>query len=210
MDVITARRSGIAAFAAGPLLAMSSGIELILPVQRPDGTVLLPLAFGALMALWALGMLSVLLAVVGIRELHRRSGATLPRSGRGGVRVLVVGVALQIAFAATSAATALTTGRPAEAGFLLLALGFLLIVVGATMLGVGVRRAGLVRGAAGPLWLGALAAVAAMTLAADPWHDVALFVTDASWSALGLVLLLRARRAAWTGARHPARVPSDA
>jgi hypothetical protein len=44
------------------------------------------------------------------------------------------------------------------------------------------------------LWFGAAAALAAIVIPLDPWHDVALFAFDASWTGLGAVLLRSARR----------------
>lgn len=118
---------------------------------------------------------------------------TARHSGRISTRTSVAGAALLIVFGAVSLTTAPLNGAPAEAGFLLFGLGLLLTVVGNTALAIGVRRAGLLPA----LWLAPLVAAAgafvAVTVFADPWHDLGLFTFDAAWVALGVFLRSSAR-----------------
>jgi len=197
------RRDGWAGVAAGPLLILSSGIQLVAHVQEPDGTVVAPVLFTALTALWALGMICVAVTVLAVGARHA-ADRPLSRAGRIGVRSAVVGCGLQVAFASGAGVTAALSGKPLEAVFLLFALGFLALIVGAVMLGSAVRRTGALRAARVPLWFGAAAALAAIVVPLDPWHDVALFAFDASWTGLGVVLLRHVRRPAAT--REAARV----
>jgi hypothetical protein len=174
--------------AAGPLLILSSGIQLVAHVQKPDGTVVAPVLFTALTTLWALGMICVALTVRAVGAWHA-ANRPFSRAGRIGLRSVYVGCGLQVAFAVGAAVTAASSGKPLEAVFLLFALGFLALIVGAGMLGTAVRRPGRLRAARVPLWFGAAAALAAIVVPLDPWHDVALFAFDASWAGLGAVLL---------------------
>jgi len=89
--------------------------------------------------------------------------------------------------------SAAAAGKPVDASFVLFGLGFLLLVVGGVLLGVGVWRARVVPSGATPLWVGAAAALVAIVVFTDPWHDIGLFVFAGAWSALG-VTLLTARR----------------
>ncbi len=187
-------RDGWAGVAAGPLLILSSGIELAVHVQEPDGTVVAPVLFTTLIALWALGMTCVAVTVRAVAARHAAADRPLGRAGRIGVRSITVGCGLQVAFAVGAALSAATSGKPLEAVFLLFALGFLALIVGAALLAVAVRRPGVLRGASAALWFGAAAALAAIVIPLDPWHDVALFAFDASWAGLGAVLLRSARR----------------
>jgi hypothetical protein len=187
-------RAGWAGVAAGPLLILSSGIELMVHVQEPDGTVVAPVPFTALVALWALGMSCVGVTVREIAARHATAGRPLSRAGRIGVRSAIVGCGLHVAFAAGAAITAALSGKPLEAVFLLFALGFLALIVGAVMLGTAVWLTGVLGAARVPLWFGAASALAAIVVPLDPWHDVALFAFDASWAGLGAVLLRDSRR----------------
>ena len=196
-------RDGWAGVAAGPVLILSSGIQLVVHVQEPDGTVVAPVLFTALTAMWALGMVCVAVTVRAVAARHAAAGRPLARAGRIGVRSALVGCGLQVAFALGAAVTAALSGKPLEAVFLLFALGFLALIVGAVMLGTAVRRAGVLTRAAGPLWLAATSAVAAIVVPVDPWHDVALFAFDATWIGLGAALLRGSRRGA--SQREPAR-----
>ena len=186
---------GAAALVAGPLLALSSGLQLVTDVQGPDGEVLEPVLFTGLTGLWAAGMLCVAVAIRGLAQWHGSSGADLGRRGRAGQRLLVTGAALHVLFALAAATTALVSGAPAEAVFVLFALGFLALLVGGLLLGGRVRRSRLVPGAGFAMQAGSVLALLAILVGTDPWHDLALFGYDLSWSVVGLVLL-RARSVA--------------
>jgi hypothetical protein len=196
-------RDGWAGVAAGPLLILSSGIQLGVHVQEPDGTVVAPVLFTTLTALWALGMICVAVTVRAVAAQHAAADRPLARAGRIGVRSTIAGCGLQIAFAVAAGVTAALTGKPLEAVFLLFAVGFLALIVGAAFLGTALRRSGVLRVARVPLWFGAAAALAAIVVPLDPWHDLALFAFDISWTGLGAVLLRSTRRP--VGQPEPAR-----
>jgi hypothetical protein len=175
-------------------------------VQRPDGEVLKPVLFTGLTALWAAGMLCLAVAAIGLFAGHRRAAIDLGRRGRVGSRLVVAGAALQVLFAVSGAVTALVDGVPAEAAFLLFALGFLALVVGGLLLGGRIRCARLVPGAGIALQAGALLGLIAILVGIDPWHDVALFGYDLSWSVVGLAMLRSRPGGVVKGARGtPAR-----
>jgi len=196
-----AARNGWAAIAAAPLLILSTGIELVHPVQKPDGTVVEPVTSAVLVAMWGLGMLCVAATVFAIRTLHREAAAPLSRAGRAGVWFAVAGGALQVLFAILVGVTAAVAGKPWEAAFVLFALGFLCLIVGGVLLGFAVRRARILRWAAAPIWVAAGSALAAIAVS-PPWHDMALFAFSGTWFALGLILL-RHRRRSVTTSGHP-------
>ena len=73
----------------------------------------------------------------------------------------------------------------------LFALGFLSLIVGQILLALGLRRGRLVgKGWVVPL-AGIAAALLAITTAADPYHDLGLFLYFGSWVVLGGVVLAR-------------------
>ncbi len=149
-------RAGWAGVVAGPLLALSVGIELVSDVQRPDGTVTAPALFTILMVLWALGTVCIAATVLGLRRLHTDAGRPLPRVGRAGVRFMLAGCLLLLAFPVLAGSRRRVSGRPADIVFLPFGIGFLCLIAGSGMLGRGVRRADALPLAAVPLWLGAL------------------------------------------------------
>jgi hypothetical protein len=182
-------RTGVAAVAAGVLLSASVAAELVWTVQRPDGTVSNPWGFALYLVVWTAGALALVVALLGLG-----SGlAPLSPAGRVGRGIALTGAALLVGFGLVGLVTALTDGAPAEWSFLLFAVGLLLILVAAVPLALGLRRGdGL-----GRWWLTVLVAGAgalvALGAAADPWHDLGLFVFFGAWAALGLRLLLRGR-----------------
>jgi hypothetical protein len=198
-------RNGWAAIAAGPLLILATGIELIHPVQQRDGTVVEPVAFAVLVAMWGLGMLCVAATVFAVKALHREAAIPLSRAGRAGVRLAVAGSSLQVLFAILVGVTAAVAGKAWEASFVLYGVGFLSLVIGGVLLGFAVSRAGVLRLAAAPLWVGAAAAFVAIAVM-PPWHDIALFVFPSTWFALGMILLRHRRRRSLvpSGHRSPA------
>ena len=169
------RRTGLAAVAAGVLFFTGQGGELVF---GDDSKALLVV----LVCFLALAILAFGVAFWGLRTLLVGS-----RPGRVGAMVGVVGTALLVAFAVQLIVTAARTGEVPE-NFILFALGFLMILFAHLVLAWPLRRL------VGSAWvLSPLAAVAlAVGLFVNEdyiWHDVALFVFEASWVALGLVLL---------------------
>ena len=194
-------RNGWAAIAGGVLLMLSFGIELIHPVQKPDGTVLDPVTSAVVIAMWGLAMLCFAATARHVRALHQEADLPLSRAGRAGIRLTVAGSTLQVLFAIMVGVTVVVTGKPWEASFVLFALGFLLLIVGSVLLSFGVRRAGLLRSAAAPFWVGAAAAFVAIAVFTDPWHDLALAVYASTWIALGMVLRRASRSSLVTSSR---------
>jgi hypothetical protein len=186
--------TGWTAVAAGVLLMVSTGVELVHGVQAPSGRVVEPVTYAALVAMWGLAMVGVARTFLFFRALHTGADVGLTRAGRVGVRSGVLGAVLQVAFALVSLITAAATGSPWEGAFLFFGLGFLALIVGGIALGFGLRRSGVLRTAAVPLWSGSAAAVLAIVIGVDPWHDIALFGYYASWIAVGL-LFMRGSRA---------------
>jgi hypothetical protein len=202
-------RNGWAAIAGGVLLMLSFGIELVHPVQEPDGTVLDPVTSAVVIAMWGLGMLCFAATVFHVRALHQEAETPLSRAGRAGVRLAVAGSTLHVLFAIMVGITVVVTDKPWEASFVLFALGFLLLVVGGVLLGFGVRRAAALRAAAAPFWVGAAAAFAAIAVFTDPWHDAALAVYASTWIALGTVLRRDGRSSVATTRAHLVRATSN-
>lgn len=174
-DTAVVRRAGIAAVAAGVLFFIGQGGELVF---GDDSKALLVV----LVCFLALAILAFGTAFWGLRTLLVDS-----RLGRVGAMLGVVGSALLVAFAVQLIVTAARTGEIPE-NFILFALGFLMILFAHLVLALPLRRL------VGSAWF--LSPLAAVALAvglfvneAYIWHDVALFVFEASWVALGLVLL---------------------
>ena len=195
-----ARRTGLAATAAGALLFVSVAAELVWPVQRPDGSLTEPALFVAYVTAWVVGAGALLLALRDVGGAPDGSPPNLRRGGRIGRRLSLAGAALLLAFGAVALASALATGAPAEAAFLLFALGMLLTIVGQAMLAFGLRRSGALGGWWASLLVAALGALVAVVAVADPWHDLGMFAFDAAWVALGVRLLIGARARSAVGA----------
>jgi hypothetical protein len=198
------RRGGIAGIAAGPLLILSSGLPYVLPVQRPDGHVLMPSMFTGLVAMGTLGMVGVAATLQAIGSVHRCQAVGRFRLGRAGIRLAMAGSLLRVLFAVIYGLTGILRGTPLEASFLLFATGFLCLISGGVLLGAAVLRAKLLSPAALPLLLGAGSAFVAIAVVTDPWHDIALFVFDATWVAVGALILGYTRRSL------PAELPREA
>lgn len=184
------RRTGWAAVVAGALFFLGQGGELVFG----DDTDLL---FGVLVALLAAAIVAFLVAFIGLRTLLAES-----RLGRTGATVGAVGGCFLVAFAVQLAVAAVRTGEVPE-NFVLFGLGFLLVVV-AHMLLLRPLRA-LVGGAH---WLSAVAGVALLVALFVHeryiWHDIALFVFEASWVTLGWRLLRRSAAHAGPHRHRPA------
>jgi hypothetical protein len=181
------RRTGAAAVTAGTLMLGSVAAELVLEVQRPDGSVVDPVGFAAYLGVFTVGAAALAAAVHGLRDLVPTG------SGRTGRVLTTAGAALLATCTLLLLLTGLATGQPLEAAFLLFLLGFVLLVLGAVPLALGLRRST----AVGPWWTAVLVAGAgglvAMTTQ-SPVHEVGLFTFDAAWAALGLGLLAVGRR----------------
>jgi hypothetical protein len=172
------RRTGVAAILAGLLIFAGQGGELAL--GSPSDAVV-----AVFVALAAGGILALGVAFWGLRTLLSQT-----RSGRVAAWLGLLGAVALGAFAVQAAVEVARTGDVPE-NFLLFGLGFLLLFAAHVLLAFPLRRVPIGLG-----WLlspvAAAGVVVALAFDVDPVHDIGLFVFEASWVALG-VLLLRAR-----------------
>lgn len=181
-------RTGAAAVAAGVLSIVGVEGEWLWDAQLHDGTVTDLPALAVLMGAAAGGFGLLLTAVWGLRGLVGR----FTRGARAGSAMTVAGAVLVVAFGLVALVSLLVTGSPLEASFLAFLLGLLLLSVGTVTWGIALRRRSPAPGVWQLLVLSGVAAFGALAIEPDPWHDIALVVVFAAWSALGVVLL-RAR-----------------
>ena len=188
-----AQRSGLAAILGATLAAGSVAAELVHGGENGSSIANLRL-FLAEVGAYGFGMALLAIALVGLWNLHRADGAHVGRAGGLGFRLAIFGTTAHVVFAVIMFVGALATRDTIGAAFLLFALGFLALIVAQVLLGLGLRRSGLV----GMGWIAPLAGVAAAVLAvstaADPYHDIGLFLFFGSWVALGGAVLARSRR----------------
>lgn len=137
----------------------------------------------------ALGIAGIV--ALGIAFWGLRDTVSGTRPGRIGIRLALAGFALLALFAIQVIVEQVRKGEIPD-NFILFALGFLLVTVGQLLFA---RR---LEPAIGRGWVLPLVAVAglavALTVTADPIHDIGLFLFEAAWIALGIALLLAERR----------------
>lgn len=187
--VPSVQQTGRAAAASGVLMVVGVEGEWLFDPQADDGTVTNLPVFAVLLLTATIGFATLFLAVIGLRA----EAQTKP--ARTGALMSVVGAGLLVLFGLTSLVTALLTGSPTEAAFIAFLLGMLLLAIGPIIWGLSLRRRSPARGVWQMLLLSGAAALAALALEADPWHDLGLVVMFLAWTALGALLL-----------RHGARV----
>jgi hypothetical protein len=182
-----ARRTGTASLAAGALLAVSVGAELLFHVQEPDGTVTRPALFAVYLTTWVAGSAALAVAAAGLRARAARAHPD-GRAGRT-TACAVIGAGLLTAFGVVALVTGLVQGAPLEAAFLLFALGLLLLVIGQVALARRLRRAD----AGDRTWylplVAAVALLVGVMVPTDPWHDIGLLASFGAWVAMGVRLL---------------------
>lgn len=185
-----ARRSGLAAIAGAALWAGGVGADLVHNTEDGSSILNLPL-FLTYVGSMAIGTALLVAALIGLRTLHRAEGVDVGRAGRVGFRLAIFGMSMLVLFGVVYFVGGLVTRETIEAAFLLFALGFLALIVAQVPLAIGLRRGGLVgKGWTAPL-AGVAAAILAITTAADPYHDLGLFLYFGSWVVLGGVVLAR-------------------
>lgn len=182
--VPSVQQTGRAAAASGVLMVVGVQGEWLFDPQAADGTVTNLPVFAVLLLTATIGFATLFLAVIGLRA---QADPTKP--ARTGALMSVVGAGLLVLFGLTSLVTALLTGSPAEAAFIAFLLGMLLLAVGPITWGLSQRRRSPARGVWQMLLLSGAAALAALALEADPWHDLGLVVMFLAWTALGALLL---------------------
>lgn len=196
-----ARRSGTAAILGALLTAGAVAAELVHKVEDGNRIVEVPL-FVVYIAAYTGGMAMLTAALLGIRRLHRDSGAEIGRTGRVGFRLAIFGGGANVLFGLVMLGSAVVTGETLGVAWLLFAVGFLALILGQVMLAIGLRRGRLLGwGWIAPLVGAAAAAVAVTVSAAGPYHDIGLFLFFGSWVLLGAAVL------ASTRAARPARLP---
>jgi hypothetical protein len=207
-----ARRSGAAAVGAGVLILVGAAGDIVVSAQNTDGTITNRPLFSLYVGSFVVGFGLLIRALLALKSMHDASGETLPRSGRVGTGLSVAGAALVAASGLGTLVTGLASGTPAEASFVLFGLGMLLIIGGHTALSFGLRRAGVLRSWWPVPVVAALAALVAIGVPLDPWHDLGLSLFELSWIAFGVQLIGRARRTSRavdsTGYRRVSQSPS--
>lgn len=181
--------------------------EWVFDPQGDDGTVTNLPVFVLLLLLATSGFALLFVAVRGLRA---QTPAT--RVARAGGLVSLTGAASLVAFGATALVTSLVTGSPLEASFLAFLLGMLLLSVGPLAWGVSLRRHPAPSGAWQLLSLSGAAALCALVLEPDPWHDISLVVLFAAWTALGVLLVREGTRRGseqWAGDGSRSGVSSE-
>jgi drug/metabolite transporter (DMT)-like permease len=188
MMLTTVGSTGRAAAAAGVLMVAGTQGEWLLNPQRDDGTVTNMPAFVLLLTMSTIGFALLTLAVRGLR----RESARRTKPARAGAFLSLAGAGLLTAFGLVALITGVILKAPLELSFLLFALGMLSLSIGQVSWGLTLRRHAPV------LWqllaLAGIAAFAAIAIPVDPWHDVALVVMCATWSALGVHVIRSPRR----------------
>jgi hypothetical protein len=118
-----------------------------------------------------------------VASLRRVAGGG-SRGRRVGSWLTVAGCALQLTFALAYAATVVLSGQPNNLVFVPFSLAFLALTVGGTTWGLALRGSDLDAAGHGLLVV-ALLGLAAILVALDPWHDIALVGSYLSWVLVG-------------------------
>jgi hypothetical protein len=169
--------------------------EILVSVERDGRITNLPLA-SLYIAGFVAGAAALIVALNGLRVLPAH--ASLRRAGRVGFWTAIGGATLLLLFATQALVSTAATGDE-PGGFVLFGLGFLLLVGGQIVAGFSILRAGAARATGRLLLLASAAAVIAVAVPADPFHDIGLFLFDAAWIGIGLGLL---RPVGWSPRRR--------
>jgi len=108
------------------------------------------------------------------------------RGARVGRRVLLVCCGLQVLFALAYGGTALVSGEPNEASFVLFLAGFLAQLVGGIVWWLAMRSEQGLRLTRIGVLATALLGFLAMAVGNDPFHDIFLLSSYAAWAAVGV------------------------
>jgi len=181
----TVQRTGTSAIAAGLLLFASTFAEYLFSAEN-DGRVTNVPVLSLYIAGFVAGTAALILALNGLRVLPAH--ASLRRAGRVGFWTAIGGAALLLLFASQALVSTAATGDE-PGGFVLFGLGFLLLAGGQIVAGYSILRAGAARATGWLLLLASTAAVIAVAVPADPFHDLGLFLFDAAWIGIGLSVL---------------------
>ena len=167
-------RTAIAAILAGVLIFAGQAGELIFGSRSGLVTAVYVLLGGG-------GILALGIALWGLRAFTRSTWR-----GRLGVWLSLSGVAVLVVFIIQVLVEVVQAGQVPE-NFVLFALGYLLAILGHLLFARDLRPH-LGRAWVAPL-VAAAGAIVALTVEADPYHDIGLFVFEGAWVALGVALL---------------------
>jgi hypothetical protein len=181
----TVQRTGTSAIAAGLLLCASVLAEYLFSAESDGKVTNLPV-LSLYIAGFVAGTTVLIVALNGLRVLSAQ--APLARVGRVGFWTAIGGGTLLLVFAVQALVSTAATGDE-PGGFVLFGLGFLLLVGGQILAGLSILRAGAARATGSLLLLASAAAVIAVAVPADPFHDLGLFLFDAAWIGIGVVLI---------------------
>jgi hypothetical protein len=181
----SARRTGTSAIAAGILLFVSVFAGYLFSAEN-DGKVTNVPVLSLYITGFVAGAAALIVALNGLRVLPAHAGAG--RAVRVGFWTGIGGGIALLVFAAQALVSTAATGDE-PGGFVLFGLGFLLLVGGQIIAGCSILRAGAAGATGWLLLLASTAAVVAVAVRADPFHDLGLFLFDAAWIGIGLCLL---------------------
>jgi hypothetical protein len=131
-----------------------------------------------------IGWLMVASIVVDVDRLFPSLSTT--RGGRVGRRILLIGCGLQVMFALAYGVTALVSGEPNEASFVLFLAGFLAQLVGGIVWWRSMRSESGLRVTRIGVLATAVLGFLAMAVGSDPFHDIFLLSSFAAWAVVGV------------------------
>jgi hypothetical protein len=175
---------------AAALLIVPVVTEIVVPASFDGAPGLLVFAASQLIG-WAL-----IWSVVRAEPPGHRRGA------RFGRRAVLTGIACELAFATVYGLTAFD-GEPFEWSFVLFSFGFLAMAVGAMSWGSALLRLEDRRAAGGGFVAAGVLGLLAIAVGGDPWHDIFLLSSYATWPVIGLGLQTATQRAATPTERVP-------
>jgi hypothetical protein len=131
-----------------------------------------------------IGWVLVASIVVDVDRLFASLSTT--RGGRIGSRALLIGCALQVLFSLAYGVTALVSGEPNEASFVLFLAGFLAQLVGGIAWWRSMRSEPRLRVTRIGVLATAVLGFLAMAVGNDPFHDIFLLSSFAAWAVVGV------------------------
>ena len=131
-----------------------------------------------------IGWVMVASVIVDIDRLFPSLSST--RGGRVGRRVLLAGCGLQVLFALAYGVTAVVSGEPNEASFVLFLAGFVAQLVGGLVWWRAMRSEPRLRVTRIGVLATAILGFLAMAVGNDPFHDIFLLSSYAAWAAVGV------------------------
>src|SRR5437763_5436099 len=164
---LSVQKTGTSAIAAGLLLSASTFVEYLFSAEH-DGKVTNVPVLSLYIAGFVAGTAALIVALSGLRVLPAH--ASLRRAGRVGFWTAIGGATLLLLFAFQALVSTAATGDE-PGGFVLFGLGLLLLVGGQVVARLSILRAGDARATGWLLLLASAAAVIAVAVPADPFHD---------------------------------------